>query len=135
MSYFALVAGDSWLHTETALDADLVTRSESWAANRIDSEFFHWTRTAWVGASIPREIAEIGELLGTGRYLEMARGDGEALSGEMDPKLRLGLKLQEKGEAMIELVKSAGGPLDVTGEYRQAPNSVAAFDQITMEPT
>lgn len=135
MAYSTLTAGASWLYAEAVLQAGIKAKAEQWASDRIDEAFFYWDRSTWTGSGIPDEIEEIADYLGSGRYLEFARADGEAANGESDPKLKLARTLLDRGFRMIERVKQLGGVINDARDNRVGPSNVAGFDQISLEPT
>ncbi len=134
MAYATLQHGKSWLHAERSpLNAAAKSAAESWATLRVDELFFDWNRDDW-DTTTPAEIAEIADLLASGRYLEMAVvGPGS----EAAPEKSWGPALIRKGEERAEQVKSQGGPFfDSDRRSKDAPIRSTGFGRmIRLEPS
>lgn len=105
MSYFTLTPNQGYMLGSMELNSSAKSKAEAWATLRIDEAFFAYDRSAWSGATLPTQIADIAEKLTAGKYLELVFAVGNPV---VDPN-SLSRTLLRGGEEAIVRVLDAGG--------------------------
>ena len=110
MPYAALTAGAGYFIGQTSLDSALVTAAQEFADTRVNEVLWAWDRTAWTGSGIPLQVKQAAEKIATGHYLEKVFAIGNPEGTEK----KLAQKLLDEGEALLQAIIDAGGPIDPT---------------------
>ncbi|HGY90398.1 MAG TPA: hypothetical protein ENK43_04400 [Planctomycetes bacterium] len=119
MTYYTLQAQTGYLWQEESIEPDLATKAQDFATLMVDSEFEDWDRTTWTGSGIPNEIADVAELFGTAKYMELAAIRG---GPESDTK-KLAEEIMTKAHDTAHRIRNAGGPWDAATGLRIAPKT------------